>query len=179
MTRLSVPSQERGVALAVALFLLVILTLLALSGIRLSTMELRIATNDELRVQAFEQAQSLIDATIRDFNNTPVVGPNVVLCARDCTNATVTLPDSYDDDIANDRIQVTIQRIEPQSAEPPVGTGFSLTTFDAAYLRVDGTYDHTADGRGKAQINEGVAVVYGAAGDISVANRASELTGTN
>ena len=79
--------SQRGVALAVALILLVVLTLLALSGVRLSTMELRMSLNDELRVTAYEQAQSLVDVTIRQFSNTPVLSPGTVICARDCTVA--------------------------------------------------------------------------------------------
>ena len=174
------PARQRGIALAVALILLVVLTLLALSGVRLSTMELRMALNDEMRIDAFEQAQSLVDATLRNFNNTPVLAKSRVYCARNqtgCTNFTnvVTLPSGTDvaAAVTAGTANVVVQRLDPQAAEPPVGTGFSLTAFSAAYLQVSGQY--TAGGEGQATVNEGVAVVFGDPGDIPIEHDANAL----
>lgn len=165
-------SIQRGVALPVALILLVVITLLALSGIRLSTMELRMALNDELRINSFEQAQSVVDSTVRNFNNTPILADNVTICARAapplCTDVSVTLPPGvYDTELAKEWINVIIRGIPPLNAEPPVGTGYSLANFDAAYLQVTGIYDRNLDGLGRTTINEGIAVVYGQAGEIT------------
>lgn len=172
------PQSQRGVALAVALILLVVLTLLALSGVRLSTMELRMALNDELRVGAYQQAQSLVDVSIRQFSNTPVLTPDTVICARDCSNVRVTLPAGYASDLSNDYINVTIRGIPPLQAEPPVGTGFSIAVFDASFLQVTGEYDKNTLGLGKATINEGIAVVYGSTGDSPTVQRQDEFSGT-
>lgn len=174
------PARQRGVALAVALILLVVLTLLALSGVRLSSMELRMSLNDQLRVASFENAQSMVDTTIRSFNNTPVLAAGVVLCARDNTSTggdcstvrnslTTTLSGNttYADLFNNGYINVVIRSIPPLNADPPVGTGYSLDKFDAAYLRVEGVYDQNALGLGQAQVNEGVAIVYGSGGEIT------------
>lgn len=172
------PARQRGVALAVALILLVVLTLLALSGIRLSTMELRMALNDELRVAAFEQAQSMVDGTVRTFNNTPILAPGLTRCAKaipdKCTTATLVLPNSgsaygLDDQVADTSVDVNvlIERIPPQNAEPPVNSGFSLSSFDAAYMQISGMWDKNAAGLGSAIVREGIAIVYGAAGDIT------------
>jgi Tfp pilus assembly protein PilX len=170
--------RERGIALAVALILLVVLTLLALSGIRMSTMELRMSLNDEFRITAFEQAQSLVDAAIRDFNNTPVLARNRVFCARAATgctdNTAVKVPD-YSDELTAGTANVVVRRVEPQNAEPPVGTGFSLTAFDAAYMQVSGQYTANTLGRGEARVNEGVAVVYGQTGDVTTDSDPSAL----
>lgn len=167
------PFRQRGVALAVALILLVVLTLLALSGIRLSTMELRMALNDELRVAAFEQAQSLVDGTVRTFSNTPILAPGLTRCAKTitdkCTTATLQLPGPLDaqvDDTSVD-VNVLIERIPPQNAEPPINSGFSLSSFDAAYMQVSGLWDKNAAGLGSAIVREGIAIVYGSAGDIT------------
>lgn len=158
------PDSQRGVALAVALILLVVLTLLALSGVRLSTMELRMALNDELRVDAYQQAQSLVDVSIRQFANTPILSPDTVICARDCPNIRVNLPASYADDLNKDYVNVTIRGIQPLQATPPLGSGFSITVFAASYLQVTGEYDKNPLGRGAATINEGIAVVFGTDG---------------
>lgn len=186
MTMRTPPAQsQHGVALAVALILLVVLTLLALSGVRLSTMELRMALNDELRVNAYQQAQSLVDVSIRQFSNTPVLTPGTVICARDCSDIRVKLPESIygtpttpGTDLGDDRVNVTIRGIPPLQAEPPVGTGFSLATFDASYLQVEGEYDKNPLGLGKATVHEGIAVVYGAAGDITAGQRQDEFGGS-
>lgn len=181
--------SEHGVALAVALIMLVILTLLALSGVRLSTMELRMSLNDELRVAAYEQAQSLVDVSIRQFSNTPVLSPGTIICARDhpgCTGSDVgrvKLPDSYGDpgtagtDLGDDLVNVIIQGIPPLQAEPPVGTGFSIAVFDAAFLQVTGQYDKNSLGLGASTINEGIAIVYGSAGDTPTVQRQDEFGG--
>lgn len=167
--------HQSGVALAVALILLVLLTLLALSGIRLSAMQLRMAANDELRVAAFEQAQSLVDSAIRSFNNTPVLSEGTLICARAVTglgcdsSRTVTVPAGTPQrtDVDDEYSNVVIRSIPPINADPPVGTGYSLDKFDAAYLRVEGYYDKNSLGWGAAQVNEGVAIVYGSAGEIT------------
>ena len=181
MYALPLQSQQRGVALAVALILLLVITMLALSGVRLSTMELRMSLNDELRVNAIEQSQSLVDGAIRRFANTPILAPGVTLCARTvsgvCTDTRVVLPAAFADELAGNQVNVLIQRIPPQNAEPPVGTGFSLTSFDAAYIQVSGLYDKNSLGLGAARVNEGIAVVYGAAGDITTTSASDEFGG--
>lgn len=189
--------RQSGVALAVALILLVVLTLLALSGVRMSTMELRMALSDELRVGSFEGAQSLVDSSIRLFANTPVLAPDVEICARaitetstatDCTgaNVRVTLPwtektstGTFQSDADAGLINVVIRRIPPQNAEPPVGTGFSINVFDAAFLQVEGRYDKNSLGLGAAQVNEGVAVVYAASGEMTFASDLGEFSGSD
>lgn len=181
MTPRSPAGRQRGIALAVALILLVVLTLLALSGVRLSTMELRMALNDQLRVESFERAQSMVDTTIRNFNNTPVLAQGVALCARiDATTAPgcATVRASLADTLSGihtalysaNAVNVTIRSIPPLNADPPVGTGYSLDKFDASYLRVEGVYNQNSLGYGAARVNEGVAVVYGSAGEITTAS---------
>lgn len=170
------PAQS-GAALAVTLILLVVLTLLALSGARLSAMELRLAANDELRVAAFEAAQSLVDGTLRSFNNTPLLAEGVAVCARATVGCTevhaFTLPSSVESDLAANHANVVIRGIPPLHADPPVGAGYSADKFDAAFLQVEGQYDKNVLGLGQAQINEGIAIVYGAAGEITTKSGAA------
>lgn len=172
--------QQRGAALAVALILLVVLTLLALSGARLSAMELRMAANDELRVAAFEAAQSLVDGTLRSFGNTPVLAEGVTVCARPAAGCTevraFTLPPSMARDLAAEHANVVIRGIPPLAADPPVGTGYSADKFDAAFLQVEGQYDQNTLGFGQAQVNEGIAIVYGAVGEITTKSGAAAET---
>jgi Tfp pilus assembly protein PilX len=58
------PAAQRGAALVVALILLVILTLLAVSGMSLATAELVMAGNEQLRRRAADAASAGIERAI-------------------------------------------------------------------------------------------------------------------
>lgn len=58
------PSSQRGVALAVALVLLVVIALLGLAAVRYSQTALRLAGNQESRLTAVQSAQSLVSLTL-------------------------------------------------------------------------------------------------------------------
>jgi Tfp pilus assembly protein PilX len=64
---------QRGAALAVALILLVILTLLAVSGMSLATAELAMAGNEQLRRRAADAASSGIERAIERMSTLPGV----------------------------------------------------------------------------------------------------------
>ena len=56
--------RQRGVALAVGLIILLLLTVLGITAMRSSIFELQMARNEESRLTALERAQSIIDAMI-------------------------------------------------------------------------------------------------------------------
>lgn len=75
------PHDQRGAALAVALILLVVLTLLGVAAVRTTQTELRLAENAESRSSARQLAESLISVVLADANNTPVnEDPNYRTC---------------------------------------------------------------------------------------------------
>jgi Tfp pilus assembly protein PilX len=61
-------SRQRGVTLVIALILLVVLTLLVLSGVVTSSLGFRIATNMQQEREAAAAAQAAIDARIGNAN---------------------------------------------------------------------------------------------------------------
>ena len=65
---------QRGIALATALIFLVVITVLGLVAVRSSTTELRLASNEQVRVEALQTAQSVVDAVLAVPANTPVNG---------------------------------------------------------------------------------------------------------
>jgi Tfp pilus assembly protein PilX len=163
------PMHQDGVALAVALILLVIITLLGLSAVRLSSMELRMSGNDELRVSSFETAGSLVDAAISLANNTPPIFPGTRMCVRTgslvpaCTTTGVTLPTeippgaavNYQDDTD---LNVEITGITGSNS-PPTGSGWGKD-YAAANLKISGIYDRNIYGSGRATVSEGLSVIY-------------------
>jgi hypothetical protein len=165
----NVPSRkQRGVALIVAMLLLVVTSVLALSAVRFSVLSLRVATNTEYRLLgAYENVQSVIDATLADSTNTPVTAATgyIACTSTSLSNCSglpvVTLPGSFlSTDVAAGQVQVKVKSLG--AANPPRRTGYELDSFSAAQLSIEATYDHNTagDGRGKSQVNEGVILVY-------------------
>jgi len=87
---------ERGAALVVGLVLLVILTLLAISGMNTATTELVMAGNEMYQENAFQAAETGIERTMATaaFNPvaTPPADPPVVTLDNGDTYAAVVLP---------------------------------------------------------------------------------------
>jgi type IV pilus assembly protein PilX len=60
-------ARERGAALIVGLVLLMVLTVLAISAMRTATLDLSMAGNAQYRENAFQLAESGVEATLRDL----------------------------------------------------------------------------------------------------------------
>lgn len=70
MMRRALHSRQRGVVLILSLIMLVVLTLLAISAIRLSTVNLRAVANAQARSEAMSAAQRTIDLILSgNFTN--------------------------------------------------------------------------------------------------------------
>lgn len=64
-------SAQRGAALVVGLLLLLVLTLLAISGMNTASLELMMAGNEQYRQNAFQAAETGIEHAIRDGQFNP------------------------------------------------------------------------------------------------------------
>lgn len=156
--------RSRGIALVTALIILLITTIIAISAVRYTTLGKRIALNDELRVSSFQVAQSAIDATITSADNTPVIGEagNSFCTAgvSGCSQNNIILADNaFASDVAAGTLAVRVIRLDPPFVLPPRGIGTSLVFFTAASFSVNSTYDRSAEGLGRAQVNEGLLLV--------------------
>jgi type IV pilus assembly protein PilX len=117
-------SPQRGAALVVGLVLLVVLTLLAISGMNTATVELQMAGNMQYSQNAFQAAETGLELTI----DTTI--PN--------TAAAQTTPPTLISGSTTDRYE-TVTRFEVPNGITPVptggfsmgaGTGFSAYHFD-------------------------------------------------
>jgi Tfp pilus assembly protein PilX len=163
---------QRGVTLVVSLLLLLVVSIVALSSLRYSTQALQVAVNSELRANAFQNAESIVEATITNAGNTPVVlgtaAGTVVTCSSSsiagCSSAgTITMPNSFlasEVSASPPTVKVKVTALGIQS--PPPGMGYEIDSFQAAQFAVDAVYDHTAsgDGRGQSQVNAGIIRVF-------------------
>jgi len=79
MMRHTVHSRQRGVVLILSLIMLVVLTLLAISAIRLSTVNLRAVANAQARSEAMSAAQRTIDLILSSNFTDNIAGTQQVL----------------------------------------------------------------------------------------------------
>jgi len=157
------PRQQRGVALITALIFLIIITMLSLSNMRSSTLELRMANNDEVRVAAFQMAQAVVDATFDDSANTPVIGDvgyqNCTSNVSGCDETTITLPAGlFDTEMAAGDITVVVERITDEQP-PPRGIESSAAWFSTTTFSIQGRYDRSDENLGAAGIEQGVMIL--------------------
>ncbi len=155
---------QQGVVLVSALVLLVIITLLSMSAMRVSITELRMASNQEVAVTSFQAAQALSDAVIDAANSTPVIGdPGYTICTGTGVNCNVEnwrLPSGmYTDQLNSGVMNSVITRLSPALRPPPRGIGSSVDKFSAAVFSITSTFDMADQGLGRDAVVEGVLVL--------------------
>jgi type IV pilus assembly protein PilX len=107
-----VPRGQRGAALAMGLVMLLVLTLLAISGINSASLEFVMAGNEQFRQSAFQAAETGIQQAL----NTAVFDPQ----AAAVTTANVAVPNS-----ATDTFTYTVTPQLGGVATPGLVPGFS------------------------------------------------------
>ena len=164
-------SMQRGAALFTALMFLIVLTLISLAAMRSSTLEMRMAANDEERLTAFQRTQAVVDATIGVIDNIQVIGDvGRRVCTGSnaqstpdgvtCTKYTIALADSdFDADVTAGIAKVAVTRMSPAESPAPRALGTSAAVYSVATFQVDALYDGTDDGLGRGRIVEGVMVL--------------------
>ena len=174
-------NDQRGAALAVALVLLVVLTLLGIAAVRATQTELRLAQNAESRVSAQQRAESLLNVVLADDTYVPVnENPNERFCrlptpatrARaaqfNCATATVTLlldagdPSRQVPQEVLDYGYVEVVRQLPLFVSVDVmrEARNSARSYEFARYSVTAGYDHTNDGLSAAEITESRLVLH-------------------
>jgi|SRR5882672_3445273 len=121
-------SAESGAALVVGMILLLILTLLAISGMSTSTTELVMAGNEQYQENAFQAAETGIERTVTTGNFNAVA---------EVIGAPVTLP-SADRGCLSDptRCPTYTATIRPRGASAPP-PGYSLDQFSAENFEIE------------------------------------------
>lgn len=116
--------QQRGAALVAGLVLLLILTLLAISGMNTATTELIMAGNAQYQARAFQAAETGIERVIATgvFNPNPAVAPVPV---------TIAFPDA-DPDTQDDAVTTTTAP-RGSTLPPP---GYSFGTFSSEHFEI-------------------------------------------
>ncbi len=155
---------QRGVTMAVALVILIGVSVVSLSALTTTMWELVMAGSEEARMSAFHRAQNGIDAAIVNSGNFPV-GESVGY--RNCTSgfaskydetcddSSVTLPSTYD---ATDT-EVAVVVVAPADNCPPRVMSTSCENFTVASFSIDSRHDATAARGGRADLMQGYLVL--------------------
>ncbi|MEE8463396.1 MAG: PilX N-terminal domain-containing pilus assembly protein [Gammaproteobacteria bacterium] len=157
-------SAQRGVVLVSALILLVIITLLSMSAMRVSITELRMAGNQETAITSFQASQALSDAIIDATTSTPVIGdPGFTICTGtgvNCDRENWRLPNGmYGDQLNLGVMDSVIVRLAPALRPPPRGINSSADKFSAAAFSITSTFDMADQGFGRDTVVEGVLIL--------------------
>jgi type IV pilus assembly protein PilX len=126
--------RQQGAALVIGLILLLVLTILAVSGVMSSTLELRMVGNQQQQERAFQAAELAIEEAMSISNFSTNVGI--------AQTATAVDPD---DDEAPDTYEWQLSYVA-ESSMPTVPTGFSLGAGFQAYHFVVSATGRSAGG---------------------------------
>jgi len=158
MKRFHAPHREQGVALLMALMFLVIITLISLSSMRTSTLELKMAANEQLRVEAVQSAQSAIDQII-NVDNFPVVTEDYTVCfnmAGDTDTQGNSCNETQSDlDNTNKHVEV---RLKSSGSFTCRACQSSSNKFSAAQFAIHSEYEDTNHG-GRATVGQGLLML--------------------
>jgi type IV pilus assembly protein PilX len=129
------PRRQQGAALVIGLILLVVLTILAVSGVFTSTMELRMVRNSQSQERAFQAAEVAVEDALAN----PVLSTSAVF-----NQATVAVPNS-----PGDTYSYSLQFV----GETPLGTGMTGYSIGSAFQSYHFQVDTTGNGPDSAVSN--------------------------
>jgi len=144
---LSRSPHERGAALVVGLLLLLVLTILAISGMTTASLEMLMAGNEQYQERAFQAADSAVERAITAgvYNTNATIGtysvpaspndPPVPQRGTGRTGCVQDIPAGADDAASNsaDCYEYFVRFDEQSGTTPVPGGGYSLGTGFSAY----------------------------------------------
>lgn len=158
---------QSGTALIIALVLLAAITLLSLAAVNTSVMEMRMASSDEARMQAFQGADSAVDFVIRDFATyQDDLATAIELCVHDSNDVAncggLQGEPLYDWD--TDQLKVSLIKLGECLPPPRIRAATSVTEFARHDFVIESNLDQTGGGGGRAHLWRGY-MMLAAGGD--------------
>ena len=95
MNRIDFPGKQHGAALVIGLILMVVMTVLAISGMNTATTELAMARNDQNYENAFQAAETGLETALAQGRFNTLI--NVTLTQNVNTNDSVTAVINFED----------------------------------------------------------------------------------
>jgi Tfp pilus assembly protein PilX len=159
--------HQRGAALAIALILLVIITVLSLSGIRFTALDNRMALNQELRIESMQRAQSVLDSVISVDSNIVVQGnagfTNCTPGIANCNQSSIQLPAFNWADTTADQMRAQVVMTGDGEAPPRLAArlGSSLPKLRASSFEVVAEYNRADQNEARSEVGQGMILIYG------------------
>lgn len=165
------PNLQQGAVLVIALIFLLLTGLISVSSMKTSIFETKMASNEQLKEEAFQTTQGVINAMTSDINNFVIAGDvGYKICkagVSGCDSTTITLNASTTTLTANN-VEYHITRKAPLFAPIPFRASeenaSSAKAYSAALFEVNAEYDGSQDRLGQAAIAQGVAIKVANAG---------------
>lgn len=161
--------NSHGAALVTSLVMLMALTMVSLSAIQTTAIQVQISGNDEATLEADQYAQSVVDAVIEKSTNFVVGSKNgYTVCAIndigcDATTISLTDPMFVDPNVTvnpSNGVQARVELLKT-SAAPRLSThASSATAFNGAYFTITGSYNRTKENRGKSNVVQGFVMIF-------------------
>ena len=157
---MTIPTKQHGVAMITVMILLIVLTLIVLSGSRNTTMQLHMASNLESRVEALQFAQAGLDL-VESIDPTLIpVGANTVCSTFNPDEAncdiSVDMPAPFNNESPNGTSWLSLKRDVGLEGSLPRNMETSANLVTSAYFQAYSTYDNTTNGRGRADLAAGI-----------------------
>lgn len=166
--------KENGAALFVALVFLVVITLISINAMRSSTLELKMASNEQEHAKAVQSAQSAIAAAIESDNIIATNDGDITCFNTPPTNSGITCdrgPYTLSGSGYDSKNFLAVEMIGTGSCPPGIAnsvrggssvratSGGTTSSGTCAYMTIDSKYDATATGGGLAEIVEGHVIL--------------------
>ena len=157
---MTTPGHQKGIAMITVLMVLIILTLIVLSGSRNTTMQLKMAANLESRVEALEFAQAGLDF-VESIDPTLIPISANTVCSTfnpEEANCDITFPmeEPFNNTSPNGTSWISLRRDNGLEGSLPRNLQTSANLISSAYFQAYSTYDNTTNGRGRADLAAGI-----------------------
>lgn len=163
----ALPSRQRGVVLIFSLVFLLLITLVATTTSRNSTLQLQMAGNDQSRIEAQQRVLAVIDEIAHDSDNTPVVGNIGYRTCKsgisnvNCDAGTIAISSSVAELPADSSLDYHVTRVGPLEAGAPTmdeSQASSANFYKVARFEVNTEFDGSASRLGTSSMAQGVLV---------------------
>lgn len=159
--------RQDGAVLIVALFFLLLLSLVVTTTTETNSQQLKMAGNEQSRVEAQQRVMSAIDAIIDDTDNTPVIGDvGFKICATgssdgSCDSAIIGLSSAVTTVPTSTQLSYHVTRMGPLETSPPVmreEQASSSSFYRVARYEVTSSYVGAPARLGNSRIVQGMLV---------------------
>lgn len=167
--------RQRGAVLLVALVFMLLTSIIATTVMRSSTLEVKMAGNQQFQEEAFQHAQAIVNAIAIDDSNMPVIGDvGYTICktgysSSDCDTSLISLGSDLTSVPSGVALNYQVERMAPQFTSsmpwrPDEDQATGSGNFQYVFFEVNGEYDGVASRLGRADITQGLALRVAAGG---------------